>query len=68
MEHPVGILINDYDEEFREYRLGFPNEEVERGFEEMRHRIETSTSRYSTIFDSTLFDIFKATYNNEENG
>lgn len=41
MKYSVGILIKDYDEEFREYRLGFPNEEVERGFEAMRHRMES---------------------------
>ena len=39
MKYSVGILIKDYDVEFREYRLGFPNEEVERGFEAMRHRM-----------------------------
>ena len=41
MKYPVGTLIKDYDEGGREYRFGFPNEEVEHGFEAMRHRMES---------------------------
>ena len=50
------LTIKGYDERFKEYRLGFPNEEVEDGFIRYLAPFYLSKTRDRTVFDIRKFD------------
>ena len=49
------LTIKDYDEEFMEYHLGFPNEEVERGFIQYLLPIYTNARQDPSVFNIRQF-------------
>ena len=49
------LTIKDYDEEFMEYHLGFPNEEVERGFIQYLLPIYTNVRQDPSVFNIRQF-------------
>ncbi len=49
------LTIKNYDEEFREYQLGFPNEEVERGFVQYLQPIYTNAVLNPSVFNINRF-------------
>ena len=49
------LTIKDYDEEFMEYHLGFPSEEVERGFIQYLLPIYTNARQDPSVFNIRQF-------------
>lgn len=49
------LTIKDYDKEFKMYRLGFPNQEVEEGFVKFLAPFYLSKQRKANVFDVRSF-------------
>lgn len=49
------LTIKDYDEEFKQYKLGFPNKEVEEGFVKFLIPYYLTHKKPSTSFDISLY-------------